>query len=81
MANSGKDDNGSQFFFTLAETPELQGKHTIFGKVVGETIYNMIKLDAETDEVCIFNFTLIPHRIVIIAFNKGCIVPDMYKEQ
>ena len=44
MANSGKDDNGSQFFFTLAPTRELQNKHTIFGKVVGETIFNMLRL-------------------------------------
>lgn len=33
MANSGPNDNGSQFFFTLAMTPELMNKHTIFGKV------------------------------------------------
>ena len=45
MANAGKDDNGSQFFFTLGETPELQNKHTIFGKVVGNTLYNMLKLE------------------------------------
>ncbi|KAL0809649.1 hypothetical protein ABMA28_011172 [Loxostege sticticalis] len=44
MASAGKDDNGSQFFFTLAATPELQNKHTIFGKVTGETIYNVLKL-------------------------------------
>ncbi|RZF35327.1 hypothetical protein LSTR_LSTR003767 [Laodelphax striatellus] len=45
MANAGKDDNGSQFFFTFAAANELQGKHTIFGKISGETIYNMLKLE------------------------------------
>lgn len=44
MANAGRDDNGSQFFFTLGEATELQNQHTIFGKVVGDTIFNMIKL-------------------------------------
>ncbi|OAD58875.1 Peptidyl-prolyl cis-trans isomerase CWC27 like protein [Eufriesea mexicana] len=51
VANAGKDDNTSQFLFTLSSTSELQSKHTIFDKVTGETIYNMLILEkAPVDE-------------------------------
>eukprot|EP01128_Nolandella_sp_AFSM9_P002626 TRINITY_DN13001_c0_g1_i1.p1 TRINITY_DN13001_c0_g1~~TRINITY_DN13001_c0_g1_i1.p1 ORF type:complete len:453 (-),score=145.01 TRINITY_DN13001_c0_g1_i1:5-1291(-) len=43
-ASFGKNQNGSQFFITLAPTPNLDRKHTVFGKVTGESIYNLNSL-------------------------------------
>ena len=47
----GKRDNETEFFITLAAAPELYKQNTLFGKVVGDTIYNLMKMnDYETDK-------------------------------
>lgn len=50
MANCGKNANGSQFFITFGECEHINKKHTIFGKIVGDTIYNLMAMQSlDTD--------------------------------
>ena len=54
MANAGPGTNGSQFFITIVPTPWLDGRHTIFGRVVeGQSIVNTIKQGDKIERVSI----------------------------
>ena len=46
MANSSEpNSNGSQFFITLSDCEWLNNKHTIFGRITGDTIYNVLQMN------------------------------------
>ena len=52
MANENRPDtNRAQFFFTLDACEWLNGKHTIFGTVAGDTVFNLLRMgEVETDD-------------------------------
>ncbi|CAM9249133.1 unnamed protein product [Choristocarpus tenellus] len=52
MANENSSGtNHSQFFFTLDKADHLHNKHTIFGKITGNTVFNALRMgDVETDK-------------------------------
>ncbi len=84
MANSGPNTNGSQFFITEVSTPWLDGKHTIFGKVIkGEETIDAIanvekgaqdkpKTDVVLEKVSVFGKgSAYKHYDAAKIFNEG----------
>jgi len=77
MANSGPASNGSQFFITYKETPWLDGKHTIFGRVTkGMDIVNIIAQDDVILKVIITR-----NGALAKAFNAPKVFSDYYSNK
>ena len=55
MANAGANTNGSQFFITHVETAWLNGKHAVFGKVMGDgqKVINAVKQGDKIESITI----------------------------
>ena len=54
MANAGPDTNGSQFFITHTPQPHLDGRHTVFGKVVtGREVVDAIRQGDRMEKVSV----------------------------
>jgi peptidyl-prolyl cis-trans isomerase B (cyclophilin B) len=51
MANAGPGTNGSQFFITHVHTPWLDGKHTVFGRVVSDDDQTVVNAIAGGDTI------------------------------
>ena len=77
MANAGPNTNGSQFFILFKDTPHLNGKHVVFGKVVEnlDLLSKVENLETENDrpveDVVVVDCGVCWDWIVLNNFNKN----------
>lgn len=83
MANAGPGTNGSQFFITHVATPWLNGKHSVFGKVIkGQDVVNsikqgdsIVKVTITGDTTALFNNPKVKEKLAswnqVLASKKG----------
>lgn len=78
MANSGPNTNSSQFFITLVATPWLDGKHSVFGCVVGD---GMTVVNSIVQEDYIKKVTIIRKGEAVKKFDAVKIFTDYFKAE
>jgi len=78
MANSGVATNSSQFFITHLETPWLEGKHTIFGKVVQKGMETVNKIEQDD---AIIKVTIIRNGTAAKQFDAVKTFHDYFAEE
>lgn len=79
MANSGVDSNGSQFFITLAPTVHLDGKHAVFGEVIGgmNTVSNIGAVAVDANDRPLTNVVMNTVRILRIGAEAAAFDPAL----
>ncbi|XP_071445921.1 RING-type E3 ubiquitin-protein ligase PPIL2 [Hetaerina americana] len=73
MANSGPNTNGSQFFITYRSCRHLDGKHTVFGRVVGglDTLSAIEKIETDNKDRPIEDIMLISARVFVDPYQEA----------
>uniref|UniRef100_A0A1A9X4W7 RING-type E3 ubiquitin-protein ligase PPIL2 n=1 Tax=Glossina brevipalpis TaxID=37001 RepID=A0A1A9X4W7_9MUSC len=73
MANSGPNSNGSQFFITYRSCKHLDGKHTVFGKLVGgiETLQRMEQIEVDNKDRPIENIVIESTQVFVDPFKEA----------
>ncbi|XP_063531302.1 RING-type E3 ubiquitin-protein ligase PPIL2 [Cydia strobilella] len=73
MANSGPNSNGSQFFITFRSCKQLDGKHTIFGKLVGgvDTLNTMEQIGVDNKDRPIHDIIIEAAQVFVDPFAEA----------
>ncbi len=67
MANAGPNTNGSQFFITFVDTPWLDGRHAVFGKILtGQEVLKKLEAvgsqSGQPKQKVLFNIEVVSRR-------------------